>query len=193
MIFWSAQKQHRNTFYPPSIPFPRYFLRLQQWWHLYCFTILGSTSIVIHSGKQSLLRNRPRSDAAPSCGFSYERLWRSFTHANRLHWTAQQSAQNLILKKSEAGTKPSAIACSSCPSALWLCSIMHSLAFKNLHHWLFLGHSCRITNLCLVFIILGINIVTVVVIIVGIVIGRVNIMFISCGWRWLLLLLPVLL
>ena len=33
-IFWSAQKQCRDTFFP-----------LQQWWHLYCFTILGSTSI----------------------------------------------------------------------------------------------------------------------------------------------------
>ena len=62
-----------------------------------------------------------------------------------------ESAQNLILKKSGRGTKPSAIACSSHPSALWPRSIMHSLAFKNLHHRLFLGHSCRITNLCFVF------------------------------------------
>ena len=29
---------------------------------MYCFTILGSASIVIHSVKQHLLRNRPGSD-----------------------------------------------------------------------------------------------------------------------------------
>ena len=52
----------QNAFIPPYNPFPRYFLQLQQWGHLYCFAVLGSTSIVIHSVKQRLLRIRPGSD-----------------------------------------------------------------------------------------------------------------------------------
>ena len=58
---------------------------------LCCFAILGSASIVIHSVKQRLLRNRPGSDAATSCDFLRERLQRAFTRANQLHWTAQQT------------------------------------------------------------------------------------------------------
>ena len=88
-IFWLAKKRCKDTFFPPSIPFPWYFLQLQQWWHLYCFAVLGSTSIVIHSMKQHLLRNWPGSDAATSHDFLRERLRRAFTHANQLHWTAQ--------------------------------------------------------------------------------------------------------
>ena len=57
---------------------------LQQWGHLYCFEILGSTSIVIHSVNQRLLRNRPGSDAATSRDFLGERLQRAFTRANQL-------------------------------------------------------------------------------------------------------------
>ena len=57
--------------HPPS-PFPRIFLQLQQWWHLYCFTILGLIFIVMHSMKQCLLRNRPWSDAVTSCAKDYE-------------------------------------------------------------------------------------------------------------------------
>ena len=49
------------------------------------FAILGSTSIVIHSVKQRLLRNQPGSDAATSRDFLSERLQRAFTHANQLH------------------------------------------------------------------------------------------------------------
>ena len=60
----------------------------QHCWHLYCFATLGSTSIVIHSVKQRLLRNRPRSDAVTSHYFLRERLQRAFTCANQLHWTA---------------------------------------------------------------------------------------------------------
>ena len=74
-------------FHPPS-PFPSY-LQLQQWWHMYCFAVLGSTSSVIHSVKQRLLRNWPGSDAATSCNFFHERLERAFTHANQLHWNTQ--------------------------------------------------------------------------------------------------------
>ena len=56
---------------------------------MYCFAILVSTSIVIHSVKQRLLRNRPGSDAANSRDFLRERLQREFTRANQLHRTAQ--------------------------------------------------------------------------------------------------------
>ena len=71
-IFWSAKKQRKDTFFPPSIPFPWYFLQLQQYWHLYCFAILGSTFTVIHSVKQCLLRNQPGCDAATSCAKDYK-------------------------------------------------------------------------------------------------------------------------
>ena len=54
-------RRRKDTFCLPSIPFPRSFLQLQQNWHLYCFAILISTSTVIHSVKQRLLRNRPGS------------------------------------------------------------------------------------------------------------------------------------
>ena len=39
-IFRSAKKWCKDTFFPPSIPFPQQFLQLQQCWHLYCFAIL---------------------------------------------------------------------------------------------------------------------------------------------------------
>ena len=55
----------QRHFFPPSIPFPWYFLQLQQHWHLYSFVILGSTVTVIHSVKQCLLRNRPGSALRP--------------------------------------------------------------------------------------------------------------------------------
>ena len=97
-IFWSAKKRRKDTFPPPSIPFTRLFLQLQQpWWHLYCFAILGSTSIVTHSVKQHLLRNRPGSDAATSRDFLHESLQRAFTCANQLHWTAQYPPIMFIL------------------------------------------------------------------------------------------------
>ena len=72
---WSAKKRCKDTLFSPSIPFPRYFLQLQQCWHLYCFAILGSASIVIHSVKQRLLRNRPGSALLPlatSCAKDYK-------------------------------------------------------------------------------------------------------------------------
>ena len=46
---------------------------------LYFHAILGSTSTVIHSVKQRLLRNRPGNDAATSCDFLRERLRRAIT------------------------------------------------------------------------------------------------------------------
>ena len=71
-IFWSAKQRRKDTFFPPSIPSPRYFLQLQQSWHLYCFAILGSTSTVIHS---VYIRNRPGSALRPlatSCAKDYK-------------------------------------------------------------------------------------------------------------------------
>ena len=85
-IFWSAKKRRRDTFLSTLHHLsPVIFLQLQQWWHLYCFAILGSASIVIHSVKQRLLRNRPGSDAATSRDFLRKRLQRAFTRANQLH------------------------------------------------------------------------------------------------------------
>ena len=99
-IFWSAKKNDPKTLiFPPSIPFPSYFSQLQQFWHLYCLAILGSTSIVIHSVKQRLLRNRPGSDAGTSRDFLRERLQRAFTRANQLHCIAQQPTTELPLKE----------------------------------------------------------------------------------------------
>ena len=49
------------------------------------FAILGSTSIVIHSVKQHLLRNRRGSDAVTFRDFLRERLQWAFTRANQLH------------------------------------------------------------------------------------------------------------
>ena len=39
----------KTLFFHPPPSFPVNFLQLQQCWHLYCVTILGSTSIVIHA------------------------------------------------------------------------------------------------------------------------------------------------
>ena len=79
----------QRHFFPTFHPLSPVILQLQQWWHLCCFTILGSTSIVIHSVKQCLLRNRPGSDVATPRDFLGKRLQWAFTHANQLHWTVQ--------------------------------------------------------------------------------------------------------
>ena len=54
-----SQKRTQTLFFHHPSPFPCNFCNLQQWWHLYCFAILGSTSIIVHSVKQHLLRKRP--------------------------------------------------------------------------------------------------------------------------------------
>ena len=79
------KKTTRRQLFSSLHPLFRYFLHLQQWWHLYCFAILGSASIVINSVKQHLLRNQPGSDAATSHDFLRERLLRALTRANQLH------------------------------------------------------------------------------------------------------------
>ena len=71
-----SQNRRKDTFFPhPPSPFHGNFLQLQQYWHLYCFAILGSTSTVIHNVKQRLLRNRPGSALRPlatSCAKDYK-------------------------------------------------------------------------------------------------------------------------
>ena len=85
MISRSSGQPENDTktlFFHPPPPFPgTEFLQLQQWWQLYCFTILGSTSIVIHSVKQRLLRNWPRSDTAISRDFLRKR-WHSLVQTS---------------------------------------------------------------------------------------------------------------
>ena len=91
-IFWSAENDAKTLFFQSSIPFfPGNFCNLQQCWHLYCFAILCSTSIVIRSVKQRLFRNRRGSDGVTSHDFLSKRLQRAFTRANQIHWTAQKT------------------------------------------------------------------------------------------------------
>ena len=59
--FLVSLKTMQTRFFPTSFTLPMQFLQTQQKWHLYCFAILGWTSIVIHKVKQRLLRNRPGS------------------------------------------------------------------------------------------------------------------------------------
>ena len=83
-------------FFPPSIPFPRQYLQLQQYWYLYCFVILGSTSTFIHSVKQRLLRNRPGSALRPlatSCAKDYK--------AHSLQQTSFAESPNSYTRKLE--------------------------------------------------------------------------------------------
>ena len=61
-ISWSAKKTKQRHFFPTLHSLSPVILQLQQWWHLYCLAIVGSTSIVIHSVKQRQLRDRPGSD-----------------------------------------------------------------------------------------------------------------------------------
>ena len=58
-----TQRHFLSTLHPLSVV----IFATATWWHLYCFAILGSTSIVIHSMKQCILRNWPGSG---SCDLS---------------------------------------------------------------------------------------------------------------------------
>ena len=63
--FSGQPKNDAKTLFPPS---------LVLWRHLYCFAVLGSTSIVIYSVNTHLPRNRPEVTAAASRDFLRERL-----------------------------------------------------------------------------------------------------------------------
>ena len=56
-IFWLAVKTMQRQFVPSSTTFPLQFSQTRR----YSFTILGSTSIVIHNVNQRLLRKQPGS------------------------------------------------------------------------------------------------------------------------------------
>ena len=47
VIFWSAKKQCKDTFPPTLHPLCQLLLELQQWWHLYCSAILGSSASIL--------------------------------------------------------------------------------------------------------------------------------------------------
>ena len=89
----------KTLFSPPSVLYPRLFLQLQQWWHLYWFAVLGSTSIVIHSVKQRLLEIGPKVTLRPlatSCAKDYKgpSLQTSFTeppNSAGLNWIGRRS------------------------------------------------------------------------------------------------------
>ena len=87
-IFWSAKKRRgKDPFFPTLHLLSRWFLQLQQYWHLYCFAILGSTSTVIHSVKQrrysEIGPEVPRCDLSRLTQFLRERLQSAFTLANQ--------------------------------------------------------------------------------------------------------------
>ena len=82
----------KTLFFTPPIPFPWYFLQLQQYWHLQCFAILGSTSTVIHNVKQHLLRNQPGSGLRP-LATSYAKDYK----AHSLQQTSFAESPNTLL------------------------------------------------------------------------------------------------
>ena len=99
-IFWSAKKRCKVTFFPTLHPLSLVvFATATVAAFLYCYAILGSTSIVIHSMKQCLLRNLHGNDATTSRNILHERLQRAFTHTNQLHWTAQESWSKITMEK----------------------------------------------------------------------------------------------
>ena len=69
----------RHFFFHPPSPFHGNFCNCNSGGHLYCFAILGSSGIVIHSVQQRLLRNRPGSALRTSRDILRERLQRAFT------------------------------------------------------------------------------------------------------------------
>ena len=87
-----SQKTTQRHLFSPFIPFPQYFLQLQQYWHLYCFAILGLTSTVIHSVKQRLLRNQPRSALRHSLYLCFAESPNSSTQQQIIHqWNKEKN------------------------------------------------------------------------------------------------------
>ena len=78
LISWKKMQRH---FSPSSITFPLQFLHTQQKWHLYCFTVLGSTSNVIHSVNENLSEIGPEVAAATYRDFLRKGLQRAFIHS----------------------------------------------------------------------------------------------------------------
>ena len=76
----SPKTTQRHFFFPPSIPFPRYFLQLQQYWHLYCFAILSNFT----QREAMPIQKSARKCAATSRDLLRERLQRAFTLANQI-------------------------------------------------------------------------------------------------------------
>ena len=62
LVSRKTMQRHFFQSHPPS-PFPGNCLNYNNGGILYCFESLGSTSFVIHSVNQRLLRNRPGSDS----------------------------------------------------------------------------------------------------------------------------------
>ena len=71
----SQKTTQRHFFFNPPSPFHSNFCNCNSYCHLYCFAILGSTSTVIHSVRQHLLKNQPGSALRPlttSCAKDYK-------------------------------------------------------------------------------------------------------------------------
>ena len=80
-----SQKTTQRHFFPTLHPLSPVIFATATAVAFVLFAILGSTSIVIHSVKQHLLRNRRGSDAVTFRDFLRERLQWAFTRANQLH------------------------------------------------------------------------------------------------------------
>ena len=80
-----SQKSTQRHFFPTLPPLSPVIFGTATVVAFVLLRILGSASIVIHSVKQRLLRNRPGSDAATSSDLLRERLQTAFTRANQLH------------------------------------------------------------------------------------------------------------
>ena len=76
------KKRCKDTFFRILHHLSLVISHARQKWHLYCFTVLRSTSIVIHSVNQRLLS--PEVAAATFRDFLRKRLGRAFTRANHL-------------------------------------------------------------------------------------------------------------
>ena len=96
-----------SLFFSPSIPFPRYFWQLQQYWHLYCFTI--SFSFHCYTQREATpTQKSARKSAATSRDFLRERLQSAFTLANQIQEPGETfqrfvTALKLLVKDCENG------------------------------------------------------------------------------------------
>ena len=93
-IFWSAKKKkkkrHKDTIFPTHHPlFPVISASETIVVEFVLLRNSSSVSVVIHSVKPRLLKNRPGSDALTSRDILRERFQRALTRADQLHWTAE--------------------------------------------------------------------------------------------------------
>ena len=90
MIFWSAQKLHKNTFFHPPSPFPSNFCNSTA--TVVAFVLLHNSRFNFHCYTQceaTPTQKSARECAATSCDILHERLQSTFTLANQLRRITQ--------------------------------------------------------------------------------------------------------